>query len=308
MRDVTIIGGGPAGMTAAIYAARKKLDQLVVSPDVGGQAAWASSVENYLGYIMISGIDLAEKFETHVKQFHVDVVDSTVVALERRADIFVARLADGTEHESRAVVVASGRSARNLGVPGEEEYKGRGVAYCATCDAPLFAGEDVAVIGSGNAGLSAAEQLAKIANRVYVIEELSHITGDPVLTERLKMTSNVSFLIGAQVFAVTGNTLVNGIAVRDAGGTEMKIPVAGVFVEIGSLPNTGFLPKELQISSRGEVEIDCSNKTNIPGLFAAGDVTNVPHKQIIIAAGKGAKALLSAYDYIVRTFEDGARG
>ena len=307
MQDVVIIGGGPAGITAAIYAARKQLDFVIISPDIGGQAAWASDVENYLGYTMISGFDLVEKFEEHVKKYNIDVIDDRVTALEHRDKTFLTKLESGKEYESRAVIVASGRSARNLGVPGEEEYKGKGVAYCATCDAPLFAGEDVAVVGGGNAGLSAAVQLSKIARHVDLIEEFPKLMGDATFISRLSGANNVKIRTNTEVVKVTGNKLVEGISIRDLNTKATQdIPVTGVFVEIGSLPNTGFLPKDVNLTSSGEIVIDCANRSNVPGLFAAGDVSNVPHKQIIIAAGEGAKALLSAYDYIVRNFSDGA--
>lgn len=308
MHDVVIIGAGPAGMTAAIYACRKMLDLAIISPDIGGQTIWASDVENYLGYSLISGIDLAFKFEEHMRTFNITPVDDKIQILEKRGNTFRMKTEGGKEFESRSVVAASGRSARNLGVPGEEEYKGRGVAYCATCDAPMFAEEDVAVAGGGNAGLSAAVQLTKIANKVYLIEEMPELTGDPMLQDRIRKSDIAEVFTKTEITKISGEKLVKGISTRNLDtGKTMELPVAGVFVEIGSLPNTHFLPKEVNLTARGEIVIDCSNNTNIPGLFGAGGVTSVPHKQIIIAAGEGAKALLSAYDYIVRNFEDGAR-
>lgn len=303
MHDIVIIGGGPAGMTAAIYAARKRLSLIMVSPDIGGQATWAVEVENYLGYTMITGIDLALKFEAHVKEFDVPLIDSKVNAIEIRDKTFLTKLENGQEFESRTVLVASGRSARNLGVLGEETYKGKGVAYCATCDAPLYSGEDVAVVGGGNAGLSAAVQLLSIARQVYIIEAMPKLNGDQCFQERINQASNVRVMTNTEVKDIVGNKLVEGIDVRDmSSGKEERIPVTGVFIEIGSLPNTDFLPANVMLNKYREIEVDSANRTNIPGLFAAGDVTNVPHKQIIIAAGEGAKAMLTAYDYLVRTF------
>lgn len=303
MHDVVIIGGGPAGMTAAIYAARKRLDLVMISPDIGGQATWAVEVENYLGFAMITGIDLAEKFAAHVKEFDVHLIDSKVTAVEVHDKTFLTKLENGDEFESRTVLVASGRSARNLGVPGEETYKGKGVAYCATCDAPLYSGEDVAVVGGGNAGLSSAVQLISIARQVYIIESMPKLNGDQCFQERISKSPNAKVMTNTEVKDIVGNKLVEGIDVRDfTSGKEERIPVTGVFVEIGSLPNTDFLPANLMLNKYREIEIDNANRTNIPGLVAAGDVTDVPHKQIIIAAGEGAKAMLTAYDYLVRTF------
>ncbi|MHB0913671.1 MAG: NAD(P)/FAD-dependent oxidoreductase [Armatimonadota bacterium] len=300
MRDLVIIGGGPAGTAASIYGARKRMDFVVVSPEVGGQAIWAPQVENYLGFQMISGADLVEKFEEHVKKYGVQVIRERAASIEQREKGFLTRLESGEELSSRAVVVCTGRSARNLGVPGEEEFMGKGVAYCATCDAPLFAGEDVAVAGGGNAGLGAAEQLMKVANKVYVIEPASKLMGDGMLSDKVRSAPNVEILTGTSITAISGTKMVEGITVRDSSG-ERKIPVTGVFVEIGSKPNSDFLPKEVALNEVGEVEVDCMNRTSTPGLFAAGDVTNVPHKQILIAAGEGAKALLSAYEYVIHT-------
>lgn len=305
MYDVIIIGGGPAAMTAAIYAARKVLDQVMISPDIGGQAAWASEIENYLGYKLISGFDLVTKFEDHVREFGVERVDDRVKQVEKRGDTFWVKTHGGQEFESRVVVVASGRSARNLGVPGEEEYKGRGVTYCATCDAPLFAGEDVAVVGGGNAGLDAAVQLTKIANQVYVIELCPDLIADKSFLQRIHAARNVEILAHTEVQEIKGNRLVESIVVRDTEtGKQSEIPVGGIFVEIGSLPNVGFLPPEVRLNRHKEIMIDCQSYSSLPGLFAAGDVTNIPNKQIIISAGEGAKAMLSAYDYIIHHFTE----
>jgi len=303
MLDVAIIGSGPAGMTASIYAARKVLDQALISPDIGGQATWASDIQNYLGYPYISGFDLALKFEAHLKSFDVARVDDRVSQLRKQEDTFLIRTEGGQEFESRAVIVTSGRSARNLGVPGEEELKGRGVTYCATCDAPLFKGKTVAVVGGGNAGVAAAIQLSRIAEKVYLIEVEPSLSADGKFQHHIKAAHNVSVLAHTDVNEIRGNRLVEGIGVTDTEtGDRREIPVQGVFVEIGSMPSVGFLPEDVRVNHRGEIVIDCANHTSVKGLFAAGDVTNIPHKQIIIAAGEGAKALLSAHDYLIRHF------
>lgn len=306
MHDVTIIGGGAAGMTAAIYASRRVLDLVLIGPDVGGQAAWASEVDNYPGFRLITGFDLVMKFEDHVRDFGISRVDDRVTSLEKIGNTFLTRTEGGREFESRAVIVASGRSSRNLGVPGEEDFKGRGISYCATCDAPLYPDENVAVVGGGNAGLDAAVQLSKIASSVSVIEEGPQLTGDAVLQDRISAAGNVTVLTGNEVVRIDGNTMVEGISVRECQtGRTVDIPVAGIFVEIGSLPNVDFLPKDVVVDERSEIKVDCWNRTSVPGIFAAGDATTVPGKQIIIAAGEGAKALLAAHDYIIYNFPDG---
>lgn len=300
MHDIVIIGGGPAGMTASVYAARKVLDQVFISPDIGGQAAWASEIENYLGYSYISGFELVTKFEEHVKNFGVDRVDDKVRSLVREDGGFLTTTEGGREFQSRTVIVASGRYARNLGVPGEEQYTGRGISYCATCDAPLFAGEKVAVVGGGNAGVDAAVQLDKIADRVHLIEADPKLSADAKYQQRIRGSEKIEVRTSTEVVGIRGNKFLEGIAVQDtATKREEEIEVAGLFVEIGTLPNVGFLPPEVRVNRRREIMIDCSNYTNIPGLFAAGDVTNIPNKQIIIAAGEGAKALLSAQEFLI---------
>lgn len=307
MQDLIIIGGGPAAMAAAVYGARKKLDQILIAPEFGGQQVWATEVENYLGFRLISGYDLARKFEEHVRDFGVPMVVDRVVSLSKEGNVFTVKTEGGEEYQSHAVIVASGRSALNLGVPGEEEFKGKGVAYCATCDAPLFAGEDVAVAGGGNAGLYAVIQLAKIAGKVYLLEAASFLRGDQELQDKIKKTPNVQIFLRTRVTQVKGDKFVKSIGMENLEtGEQSEIPVTGIFVEIGSRPNTAFLPPEVKLTERGEVEVDCLDKTSMPGLYAAGDVSSVPAKQIIIAAGEGAKALLSAYEYLVRNFAEGA--
>lgn len=303
MHDLITIGGGPAGMTAAVYAARKKLDQLLIAPQIGGQTIWASEVENYLGYRFISGYDLVQKFEHHVRDFGVNVIEEGVTRLTIDGKTFAVETDAGNRYECRIVIVASGRSARNLGAVGEEEYKGRGVAYCATCDAPLFVDQDVAVVGTGNAGLDAAIQLCQFASHVYVIETLDRMTGDTELQDRIRAETKRSFLFRTQVTEIRGDQFVNSIRTKSLDtGEEREIPVSGIFVQIGATPNVGFLPPEIKRNKSNEIEVDCGCQTSVPGIFAAGDVTSIPGKQIVIAAGEGAKALLSAYSYLVHNF------
>ncbi|HEY3297698.1 MAG TPA: FAD-dependent oxidoreductase, partial [Armatimonadota bacterium] len=265
MLDVIIIGGGPAGMTAAIYAARKRLDSMIIAPEIGGQAAWALQVENYLGFKVIDGVDLAEKFQEHVKKFNVPVEYDNVSSVEIKGNIFLVKTEAGKEFEGKTVIVATGRSARNLNVPGEKEFKSKGVAYCATCDAPLFADLDVAVVGSGNAGLTAAVSLIKIAKKLYVIESNPDITGDNQFRSIIAEAPNAQIMLNTRVLEIIGEKMVTGIKIRDLTTKEERtIPLEGVFIEVGSSPNTRFLPPEVKKNDRGEVVIDCSNHTSVP--------------------------------------------
>ena len=303
MYDLIIIGAGPAGMTAAIYAARKQMKQLLISDETGGQALYANSIDNYPGFRLISGYDLAKNFETHMKDYNVEQVFDLVISINMKDRTFVVNVAGGASYESHAVILATGKAPKDLGVPGENEYKGKGVAYCATCDAPMYAGEDVVIAGTGNAGLQAAIQLAKIAKKVYVVDIVEEFYGDPILVKTLNTFGNVEIMLRTKIVAINGSVMMESVVVQDQETSEQRvIPATGIFVSIGSKPNTAFLPNFIDKTEYGEVKVDCGNNTNVPGFFAAGDATNVQGKQIVIAAGEGAKALLSAYNYIIYTF------
>jgi thioredoxin-disulfide reductase len=294
--ELIVIGAGPAGITAAVYAARKKITLLVISMDIGGQAAWSGDVENYTGYQFITGPDLAAKFEEHMKKYDIRVKEGEpVVGLKKAGDIIIVRTAKG-EYAARTVIVASGKRSRELGVPGEKEFKNKGLTYCATCDGPIFSGKDVAVIGGGNSALDAAIQMANIASKVYIINNTAKLAGEEIVREKLENNPKVEILNNSSVMQITGDRMVNGIKVS-SGGRERTLPVKGVFVEIGLLPNSDFA-KDLDRNELGEIKVNFCNETNVPGVFAAGDVTNVPEKQIIIAAGEGAKACLSAFKHL----------
>lgn len=298
--DVVIIGAGPAGLAAGVYSARKMLKTLVISKDVGGQAAWSWEVDNYLGYQLITGAELVEHFYEHIKKFDVELREKVEVnSLQVREDVFTVT-SDKGEYRAPAVIVASGKVPRSLNVPGEREFRGRGVAYCATCDGPLFAHKDVAVVGSGNAGLDAALQLSRIANHIYLINAEQKCTGDEATRELVLKAENIQLLHRTRVREIAGEVFVKSLKVEGLDdGKEEDLPVSGVFIEIGSIPSTSFLSGRIELNEAGEIPIDSNNRTSIPGIFAAGDVTNVIEKQIIIAAGEGAKAALSAYAYIV---------
>jgi alkyl hydroperoxide reductase subunit F len=299
--DLTIIGAGPAGMTSGVYAARKNLKTLILTSDVGGQTAWSSGIENYLGYTYITGAELVQKFEEHMMKFDINVQYTRVTDIRYVNEVFRAYTSEGDEYDSRAMIIAAGKSPRLLGVPGEREYTGRGVTYCATCDGPLFSGQDVAVVGGGNSGLDAVVQLMKICPKVYLLENSGSLRADEVMREHAAAAKNVEIVLNTSVVSIGGADFVESIEVRDnLSGKLRTIPAKGVFVEVGLTPNTDFLRNLINLNESGEIVVDCGGKTSIPGLYAAGDVTNVPEKQIIIAAGEGAKAALSAYSYLVR--------
>ena len=295
--DLIVIGAGPAGITAAIYAARKKMDFLVLTTNIGGQVTYASEVENYTGFQYISGEELATKFYEHLKRFNFDLKMEEVKSIKPSNDVFSVKT-DYANYLGRTVIVATGRRPRELNVPGEREFKNRGVTYCATCDAPLFEDMDVAVVGGGNAGLEAVLQLTKIASKIYLIEITPQLKADPILIDKALASGRVEVWTSTKVLEITGEKTVNGIKVQKNGETIL-LPVQGVFVEIGSVPNSEMVDF-VEKNQFGEIVVNCACETSYPGLFAAGDVTNVPEKQIIVAAGEGCKAALSAFRYLSR--------
>lgn len=298
MYDLIIIGAGPAGITAAVYAARKRMNLLVITKDIGGQAAWSGDIENYTGYQFITGPELAAKFEEHMRKYNITLKEGEgVIELKKTGDVISAKT-DKAIYEARTAIIASGKRSRELNVAGEKEFKNRGLTYCATCDGPLFSGKDVAVIGGGNSALDATLQLMRIARHIYIINITANLGGDPIMREQIEASDKVSIFNNTQVTAVLGEKMVNGIKIIKEGREEI-ISVGGIFVEIGLIPNSDFA-KDIDKNERGEIKVNCYNETNIPGTFAAGDVTDVPEKQIIIAAGEGAKAALSAFRYLAQ--------
>ena len=301
MYDLMIIGGGPAGMTAAVYTARKKLSAMLLSKDVGGQVNWTLGIENYMGYQLIEGPELIKKFEEQVKQFPIDIkIGEGVSSLSRMGGGFEAKTDGGESYQAKAVIIATGKCPRPLNVPGEKKLRGRGVTYCATCDGPLFAGMKVAVIGGGNSALEAVDDMVKIAEYVYLVS-LTQLTGDQILIDRVNGVSNLMMFLEHEVVAITGENLVDGIKIRDLKTRqERELQIGGVFIEIGLIPNSDLVKSVAALNRIGEIEVNCNNETNVPGLFAAGDVTNVLEKQIVVAAGEGAKASLQAHRYLQR--------
>lgn len=300
--DLVIVGAGPAGMTAGVYAARKKLKTILLSKDIGGQAAWSSDIENYLGFSMIPGADLVAKFEHHLEKFKDDVelriVSGGVTGVKRSGKHFVVE-ADGKGISAKAVVITGGKLPRKLGVPGEDTYLNKGVTYCAWCDGPIFADKEVAVIGGGNAALDAAINISKIVKHIYLINLTEDLTGDPVMVDKVRDLHNVRIMNNMETVSFGGSKFLEYIEVHDAtSGVKKKVHIAGAFVEVGSVPATDYLQDYLELNKAGEIVIDKYNMTSVEGVFAAGDITDVVEKQVIVAAGEGAKAAIQASQYL----------
>ncbi|MFC1669354.1 FAD-dependent oxidoreductase [Spirochaetota bacterium] len=299
--DILIIGGGPAALTAAVYCMRKNVKTGIITLGLGGQVAETFSVENYMGYKYIEGVELVEKFKDQVKQFEIGLKEGVSVTEITQGEIKKVKLEDGTVYQAKAIIICTGKSSRKLDVPGERENVGRGVAYCSTCDAPLYGGKNVAVVGGGNSGLESVIDLAKIATHVTLLQFLDKLTGDKVLIDALNKLDNVDVLLEHEVKKIEGKDSVESVIIKDIkNGEEKKLEVDGIFIEIGLEPNSLFVQNLLELNEFKEIIVNCDCQTNMEGIFAAGDVTTVPYKQIIIAAGEGAKAALAACDYILK--------
>jgi alkyl hydroperoxide reductase subunit F len=298
MYDLIIVGAGPAGITAAIYAVRKKLNLLVISKDIGGQTAWSGNIENYTGYQFVSGTELTAKFEEHMRNYGIPLKEGESVLDVKKTPSGATVRTDKGAYEAKTVIIASGKRSKELNIPGEKEFKNRGLTYCATCDGPLFAGKAVAVIGGGNSALDATLQLMRIASHVYLVNIAPGLTGDPVMIEKIEASKAVTVMNDTKVVSITGGNMVSAVKIERSGKTQ-ELKVEGVFVEIGLIPNSS-ISADVAKNDSGEIKVDSYNRTNVPGIFAAGDVTDVPEKQIIIAAGEGSKAALTAFRYLSR--------
>ena len=305
--DVLIVGGGPAGAAAAVYAARKGIRTGIVAERMGGQTLDTLGIENYISVLETQGPKFAAAMEAHARAYGVEMMNGqSVQTLEPAATVggaITVTLANGAQLKSRSIILSTGARWKNVNVPGEAEYRNKGVAYCPHCDGPLFKGKDVAVIGGGNSGVEAAIDLAGVVGHVTVVEFADQLKADAVLVKKLHSLPNVTVHVNAQTTSITGDgSKVNGLRFKDrASGVEHSIALAGVFVQIGLVPNTEFLKGTVELSKYGEIIVDAKGATSVPGVFAAGDATTVPFKQIIIAAGDGAKAALSAFDHLIRT-------
>ena len=299
--DVLVVGGGPAGVSAAIYAARKGIRTGIVAERFGGQGKDTLGIENFISTKYTEGPKLAEDLEAHVKEYQIDVMKLQRGSRLEKKDLIEIELANGAVLKSKAVILATGARWRNIGVPGEAEFKNKGVAYCPHCDGPLFKGKRVAVIGGGNSGIEAAIDLAGIVEHVTVLEFLPELKADVVLQQRLNSLANVTVLKNVQTKEITGTGKVDGLSYIDRStGENHHLELQGVFILIGLVPNTDWLKGTVECNRFGEIIVDSHGATNVPGVFAAGDCTHSPYKQIIIAMGSGANAALGAFDYLIR--------
>jgi len=298
--DVLVVGGGPAGASAAIYAVRKGIRTGIVAERFGGQVMDTMGIENFISVKKTEGPKLVASLEEHVKEYDIDVMNLQRAKRLEKKELIEVELENGAILKSKSVIVSTGARWRNVGVPGEAEFKNKGVAYCPHCDGPLFTGKDVAVIGGGNSGIEAAIDLAGIVKHVTVLEFMPELKADAVLQERLNSLPNVTVLKNVQTKEITGTDKVNGISYIDRETEEVHhVELQGVFVQIGLVPNTDWLGETVE-RVRGEIVTDKHGATNVPGVFAAGDCTNNPYKQIIISMGSGANAALGAFDYLIR--------
>ena len=303
--EVLVVGGGPAGAAAAIYAARKGIRTGVVAERFGGQVLDTMGIENFISIQHTEGPKLAAQLEQHVREYDVDIMNlqaATELIPAAEGGLHEVKLASGATLKARTIILSTGARWRQMGVPGEEEYRNKGVAYCPHCDGPLYKGKRTAVIGGGNSGVEAAIDLAGIVSHVTLVEFDSQLRADAVLQNKLRSLPNVDIITSALSTEVLGDgEKVEALVYTDRlTGNSHRIDLEGIFVQIGLVPNTEWLKGPLQLSPRGEIEVDAHNATNIPGVFAAGDVTTVPYKQIIVAMGEGTKAALSAFDHIIR--------
>lgn len=309
MYDVIIIGGGPAASAAAVYAARKQMESLLITESFGGQSIVSDDIQNWIGEPHISGIDLAKKLEAHVRSYS-DVVEvktpekvtgiKSIECSEERICDFEVKTDKGT-YKSKTVIIASGARRRKLGISGEDKFEGKGVAYCSTCDAPLFRDKKVAVVGGGNAGLEAVQDLFPYAQEVYLLDGGPALKGDPATVLEIKKNPKLKeIILNTKIKEVVGETLVSGLK-YEVSGQEKTLEVGGIFVEIGSVPNSEIVKDLVQLDDHGQIMVNFQHATTShPGVFACGDVTNDPYKQNNISAGDGVRAALAAYNYLLK--------
>lgn len=301
MFDIIIIGGGPAGISAGIYAARKKMKAALIAESIGGSSAVSSTIENWIGVETVPGWELAQSLERHLRaQEGIEIMTGVPVTRIEEVDGGYVVYRGEERYETKTVIVASGVRHRHLGVPGEEEFRGKGVVYCSTCDAPFFKEKRVAVIGGGNSGLEAVEDLLPYANEIVLVSNIGTLSGDPVLRDRVLASEKVSVLYSAQTEAILGEGKVEKLRYTDLeSGEKRELEIDGVFVEIGMVSNAEFVEGFLDRNEQGEIVVDARNmSTSRSGVFAAGDVTDLPYRQNNIAAGQGAVAALAAYDFV----------
>ncbi len=308
--DLIIIGAGPAGLTAGIYAGRKKMSAVILTKQIGGQSL-SYTLENYPGVMGTSGLELVEKTKKQVEKYNVEIKDSAAISgIEKKNGNFSVKTesaplrqgfaGQGENFETKTIIIATGKIPRKLDVPGAKEFEGKGISFCTICDAPLFSGKSVAVVGGGNSALMSAMDLMPYAEKIYVLQHRERFIGDEILQEKLKNSGKVEFITEAETREIKGDKFVEGLVYEDLKtGEKKELAVGGVFVNIGYIPNTAFAKNLLNLNEKEEIIIDpWTAETSVKGIFAAGDATNIPYKQYIVAAAEGAKAALSAYHYI----------
>ena len=296
--DVLIIGAGPAGLTAGVYCARKMLNTIIISENIGGQALESWAIENYMGYRMITGEDLMKKFEEQVRTLNMRLELDRIVSISKNDDVFMIRTISENTLKAKTLILAQGNRPKKLGVANEEQYLGRGLSICSTCDGPLYKGKRIAVVGGGNSAIQTAVEMSDIAQSARLIVR-SNIRADPVYVRMLESKKNIAIQLNSQIIALHGNKFLNAITVRNESGEEQKFDIDGVFIEIGWLPNTDILDGFVALNDKKEIIVDVNCHTSMAGVFAAGDVTSIKGKQIIIASGEGAKAALEAHEYLL---------
>jgi len=297
--DVLIIGAGPAGLTAGVYCARKLLKTMIISENIGGQALESWSIENYMGYRMVTGEDLMKKFEEQVRTLDVRFELDRCTGISTEDGLFVAKTASDATIRAKSLILKQGKKPRKLGVANEEQYLGRGLSICSTCDGPLYKGKRIAVVGGGNSALQTAVEMSNIAESVSLIVRRT-IRADPVYMQMLETKPNIMVHTNTEITALHGDKFLSGITLKDDKGQEQSMDIDGVFIEIGWLPNTDSLDGFVALNAQKEIVVDLNCHTTREGVFAAGDVTSVKSKQIIIAAGDGAKAALEAHEYVMK--------
>lgn len=296
--DVVIVGAGPAGLTSAIYTSRRALSTLVVSKDIGGQLALTDDIENYPGFENIAGLELAQKSQQQAAKTGTEFLFEEVESLTKNKEGFILKAVSGKEVEGKVVILAFGLTPRSLGVPGEKELTGKGVSYCATCDGPLYKDKVVTVVGGGNSALDAAEYLSKLAKKVYLIHRRDTFRGEQVLVDQVKAAKNVEIIYNSNTQEIKGKDSVESLVYKTNDGEVNEIATDGVFIEIGHVAKTDWLGDMLELSERKEIKISRDCQTNVDGIFAAGDISDITYKQAVISAGEGAKAGLQAYRYL----------
>ncbi len=295
--DLIIIGGGPAGLSAAIYAARQKINFIVFTGDIGGQTKWSTEVGNYLGFHLMTGEELVKKFKEHLKDYKIKVNENELVIGIRKKNKSFIISTKKRKYETKTIVIATGKKPRHLNIPGEKELYGRGVTYCATCDAPLYKGKTITIIGGGNSAIEAAMILEKYAKKMNLLVLGPRVKGEPVLQDKLKKMKSLNLITKAKTTEVLGNKKVRGLKYEQDKQVK-SLKTDGVFIEVGLIPNTNFCKDFLKLNKWGEIVVNKQMQSSVQGIFAAGDVNDGTEKQIIVAAGEGCVALLEAVKYL----------